>query len=258
MHHLLHMTDECQHREHRLHQHPVLPLAVQTQFEIARIALRRMEARVAQDGHRLFELADEPLKGVIHDIGRGARPPHDEPPLIEQQTQFPTDHPAMIREAFAADLLRTPACTHGMEQLDPISIDDTQHRWGGQEELRPVLMGREEAKEACALGEVGKQRPIVARQPAIERPVAHAFEGMEQPQSDDLTGPEVGLRVFGDSAQLLIDLLKQCRDKLHRDHAALLSGEGCHPEQGGGVAGRLQDQKYVLLVFIILYFLSSL
>ena len=37
------------------------------------------------------------------------------------------------------------------------------------------------------------------------RPVAHAFEGMEQPQGDHLTGPEVRLGMFGDGAHLLID-----------------------------------------------------
>src|SRR5262244_4444086 len=44
------------------------------------------------------------------------------------------------------------------------------------------------------------------RQPAIAGPVAHALEGMQQPQSDDLTGPEVGLRVFGEACQLVINL----------------------------------------------------
>src|SRR5881397_961753 len=118
-----------------------------------------MEARIAQDDHLLFALADEPLKGVICDIGRGTRLRDDQSPLIEQQTEFTADDPAMIREAFAADLLWAVAFPHGMDQLDPIGVDDPQHRWGGQEELRPVLMGCEEAKEARALGEAGKQRP---------------------------------------------------------------------------------------------------
>ena len=48
MHHLLHMADERQHREHRLYQHTVLPLATLTQFEIARIPLRGMETGVTQ------------------------------------------------------------------------------------------------------------------------------------------------------------------------------------------------------------------
>src|SRR6266851_8309241 len=45
MHHLLHMADQRQHREHRLHAHTVLPRATLTQFEVARIALRGMEGR---------------------------------------------------------------------------------------------------------------------------------------------------------------------------------------------------------------------
>ena len=59
----------------------------------------------------------------------------------------------MIREAFAADLLRTPAFADGMNQLDAVGVNDPEHRRGGQEALRPVLMGHEEAKEPCALGE---------------------------------------------------------------------------------------------------------
>src|SRR3989442_9579630 len=44
MHHLFKMADERQHREHRLHQQAVLPLAPLTQFQVARIPLRSMEA----------------------------------------------------------------------------------------------------------------------------------------------------------------------------------------------------------------------
>src|SRR5262244_2180373 len=96
------------------------------------------------------------------------------------------------------------------------------------------------------------------RQPAIEGPVPHTFQGMQQPQSDDLTGPEVGFGVFGDGAQLLIDLVEQGSDKLHGDHTALLSWEGCHREQRGGVVERLQVQKRELLVCTVLYLLYSL
>src|SRR5712691_8785753 len=107
--------------------------------------------------------------------------------------------------------------------LDPLGVDDPEHRRSGQEDLRPVLMGPEEAKQAGPLGEAGEQRPIVSRQPAIKRAVADAFEGMEQPQGDHLTGPEVGLGVFGDRAQLLIDLVEQRGDKIQGGHTALLA-----------------------------------
>src|SRR5438093_5942412 len=49
MHHLLQMADKRQHREHRLYQHTVLPLAARTQFEVGRIAFRRMEGGITQD-----------------------------------------------------------------------------------------------------------------------------------------------------------------------------------------------------------------
>jgi hypothetical protein len=67
-------------------------------------------------------------------------------------------------------------------------------------------MCREETKEPGALREAGKQRPIVTRQPARAGTVAHALEGMQQPQGDDLTGPEMRLGVFGEACQLVINL----------------------------------------------------
>src|SRR5256885_1216042 len=156
MHHLLQMADERQHREHRLHQHTVLPLAARTQFEIARIPLRGMETGVTQDNHLVFALANEPLKRVVRDMGRVACPPHDQPPLIEQQTEFAADNPAMIGEALATNLLGTAAFTHGMDQLDTIGVNDAEHGRGGQESPRPILMGLEETKEPGALGKPRK------------------------------------------------------------------------------------------------------
>jgi hypothetical protein len=114
----------------------------------------------------------------------------------------------MIREAFPADLLRAAAFADRVDQLNAIRVDDAEHGRGGQERPRPVLMGLEETKEPGALGKPRKQRPIIARQPPIEGAVADAFERMQQPQGDHLTGPEVGLRVFGDGTQLLIDLVE--------------------------------------------------
>src|SRR5215472_1908941 len=47
-------------------------------------------------------------------------------------------------------------------------------------------------------------------------------------------------------------------DKIHCDHAALLSGEGCHAAHRGRVVGRLQAQKHTSGVRIVLCPLSSL
>src|SRR5712671_6617597 len=53
MHHLFEMADERQHREHRLHQQAVLPLAALTQFEVGRIPLGGMEGGITQNNHLL-------------------------------------------------------------------------------------------------------------------------------------------------------------------------------------------------------------
>src|SRR4029434_9433510 len=128
--------------------------------------------------------------------------------------------------AFAADLLGTAAFAHGVNQLDAVGVNDPKHSRSGQEDLCPVLMGLQKTKEPGALGEARKQRAIITRQPAIEGAVAHAFEGMQQPQGDHLTGPEVRLRMFGDGAQLLIDLVEQGRDKIEGDHGLLRAWQG--------------------------------
>src|SRR2546425_7566455 len=84
-----------------------------------------------------------------------------------------------------------------MDQLDPIRVDDPEHGRGSQEGLRPVLMGREEAKEPRPLGEVGKQRAIVARQPAIERPVAPPLSACRIPRVTISLGHKVAWGCLG-------------------------------------------------------------
>jgi hypothetical protein len=60
------------------------------------------------------------------------------------------------------------------------------------------------------------------------RPVERGDPSAEfnQPQGDHFTGPEVGLGMFGDGAQLLIDLVEQGRDKIEGDHGLLRSWQG--------------------------------
>src|SRR5262249_35976443 len=163
MHDLFEMADERQHREHRLDEHAVLPLPALTEFEVGGVALGGMETGITQDNHPPINLLNQPLKGVIRDIGRGTVPPHNQSPLVEQQTEFAPNNPAMVRHAFAADLLRAATFAHGVDQLDAVGVDDPEHGRGGQESPCPVLMGLEETKEPGALGQPRKQWPIIAR-----------------------------------------------------------------------------------------------
>src|SRR5215470_14518321 len=83
MHDFLEVADEREHREDRLHEHPVLPLAALTQFEVGRIALRGMEASVTQDNHTPVTLPDQPLKRLIRNIGGRTIPPNYPAVLIQ-------------------------------------------------------------------------------------------------------------------------------------------------------------------------------
>ena len=185
-----------------------------------------MEAGIAQENHPLLELPNEPLKRVICHVRRGTVPRHHPAILVEHETEFPADNPAMIGEALAADLLRAAPFTDGMDELDTIRVNDAEYRRGGQQGLGPVLMGAEEATEPCPLGEAGEQGPIVARQPTIKRPIAPAFACMQEPERHHLTGPEACLRVFGDVVQVRIDLTEKSDDKIDRSHRILRARQG--------------------------------
>jgi hypothetical protein len=138
--------------------------------------LARMMAAV----HRL---PHAPLQGGIRDMGGGTRLPHHLPPLLQQQqTPLAPDHPAMLREACAAHLLRTAAPAPGVEQRDPLRVDDAEDRRSGQADLRPVVRRREQTQEPGVLGGAGTPRPRVTRHPARAGPVAHACAGLPQPQ----------------------------------------------------------------------------
>src|SRR2546426_6650769 len=65
VHDSLEMADERQHGEHRLDEQAVLPLATRTQFEVGRIALRRMEGGITQDNHAFFELSNQPVAYLL-------------------------------------------------------------------------------------------------------------------------------------------------------------------------------------------------
>ena len=84
------------------------------------------------------------------------------------------------------------------------SIDDAQHRRGGQEDLGPHLMRFEQAKEPRAFWDVREQATIVACEPPIKRPVAHPFERMEESKRHDLTRPQSRVGMFGNVVQACV------------------------------------------------------
>ena len=79
----LEMADHSQPGEHRLYQHAVLPLAAQTQFQVAGIAFGGMEGGITENDHLFFELSHQPLEGVICNIRGGTVPPNYQTVLVQ-------------------------------------------------------------------------------------------------------------------------------------------------------------------------------
>jgi len=198
------MTDYRAHRPHRLDAYAVLPRPAPTPCAIGGLPVRGMAGGIAHDAQAPSTLPHQPLKGLGRDRGRGTNPRYHPAPLVQHQTQGTADHPAVIREALAADRPRAPAFPDGMDHLDPIGVEAPEHRRGSQEGRRPRLRGPEEAQEPGPLGEPREQRLRVFPQPARACPVAHSFARMALPHGDHLTGPEASLRMFGQVAHLLV------------------------------------------------------
>src|SRR2546427_13064522 len=78
----LEMAHDGQHGEHRLDEHTVLPRAARTQFEVSRVPLSGMEGGITQDDHAAVDLLNQPLKGIICDIGRCTVPPYHQAILV--------------------------------------------------------------------------------------------------------------------------------------------------------------------------------
>ena len=72
-----------------------------------------------------------------------------------QQAELAADHPAMLGEAFQANLLRAVTFAQGVDALDAVGGTAPESCRGRQEDLRPVRIGPEEAKEARPLRDSG-------------------------------------------------------------------------------------------------------
>jgi hypothetical protein len=89
-------------------------------------------------------------------------------------------------------------------------------------------MGFEQAKQAGALWQAREQRVIVASQPAIERPITDPFQGVQQTQRDNFTGPQHRLGMLAFGPQGVVYPAKQLNDKVKGGHV------GWPPAQDGG------------------------
>src|SRR5262249_60541212 len=90
------------------------------------------------------------------------------------------------------------ASRYATHQLNPIRVDDAEHRRGGQEDLSPCVMGPEEAKEAGGLRGAGEQRAKIAGEPPTKRAAGPTLSGREPPPRGHPPSPGVGVGAGGE------------------------------------------------------------
>jgi len=189
MQHLCAMADQPQHRAPRLDEQTVLPRAALTPLQGAGSPRRGLEAGGAHDHQALCALPHPPLPGVVGAMGRGPRPGDEHPPLLEPETQCTPTNPAVMGAACAAARLGPPACAHGVAQRHPLRLQAPQDRRGGQEGRGPVLRRLAEAQEPGPLRSPGTQRPRVAGQAALARPLPPPLRACHSPKGTTARGP---------------------------------------------------------------------
>jgi hypothetical protein len=84
------------------------------------------------------------------------------------------------------------------------------------------LVSAQQPAEASAIRQIREYIPMISVQPAIEGPVANAFYTMEQADSSDFTGPQIGPGMLGRLPRLVVYFTKQLGDKILGSQAILL------------------------------------
>ena len=180
MRHFLEVPNQGEHGEYGFHHHALVPLAPFTEFEVGGVSLTGMEARIPQDHHLVFKLLNQVVEAGIVDIGRVAIPSRHQAQVVEHQTEFSSYDPAVIGLPFLANLVLTTSLSYRMNQLDAVGVDDSQQGGFSQEGITPTLVSTQQAKETGAVGQFGEHSQAVVPKPAVESPVTHSFDGMEQ------------------------------------------------------------------------------
>lgn len=110
MHDLVEMVDPGQHGKHRFDNHATIPFAALANLQVVWLPIQFQKAWIREPGHEGGMLFDQVLKiRPIIDIGGIHAPIHDLAQVIEHIAQLGTHDPALVGQAFLANLLLTPS-----------------------------------------------------------------------------------------------------------------------------------------------------
>jgi hypothetical protein len=196
-----------------------------------------MKALVRQSDGVAIKARSKRGKVLVMHVGGLPIPGDNLAAAIEQPAEFDADDPAMATVAFPSPLVWAAARAPGMDQFDAVRVDHGKAGGSSQKLLRPGLVCAQRAQETRAVGQSGKERLLVAREPAIQAAEAAAFKRAEQPECDELARPQLGLRMFGARTEAIIDEAEEVCEKLIGSHGQTsVRQDAEHIQSAGGSA----------------------
>jgi hypothetical protein len=107
-----------------------------------------------------------------------------------------------------------------MDQLNALTVGDTENRWSRQKTIRPILMYGAETEPARPVGHLGKETPQIVFHPTVKGTVSNPLDRKQETQGDDFTRIKVGLAMLFHSCHGMIYAAEQFRDKIFAGHEA--------------------------------------
>ena len=136
--HFLEMTHNRQHRQNRFNHHAVIPGALGTYFQVRRVPARFGKMRVGKNQHFFGNCLNQVLKGAaVVNVRCVHIPSNNQVKVIQQQTQLPVNSPALVREAFVTNLLRTSSSTARMNQFNIVTISEADKSYPINSPIKP-------------------------------------------------------------------------------------------------------------------------
>lgn len=122
----LEMANGGQHGQNGFDNHAFIVVKWRTHLQIGWIAVFSMKTMIRENDHAIFVALDQGVKGAVMDIGRITIPINHLAEMVEQETQFATHNPTAVGVAFSADLLLRTTLANGMDELNSVTVNDTQ------------------------------------------------------------------------------------------------------------------------------------
>jgi hypothetical protein len=130
--------------QNSLDDHTLVPGSAWTELEVIGNTVLVLETDIGQDNRVSLQRFHQRQEGFVRDIGRVPISTHHLPVVVDQPTQLHSDHPAPVALAFLADLLGAATFSDGMDQLNPVAVDDREEGRCRQKAVTPRLMGQQQ------------------------------------------------------------------------------------------------------------------